>query len=282
MVLAIIVTYNGEKYIEDCLDSLQRQSYPIDILVVDNASKDNTCKIIQRRYPSVELFQVGYNSGFAHGNNLGMQYAIDRGYDYVMLINEDTIADSKLVEKMLQFANHETAVIPKIYMNGALTKVWYGAGKIDFKTYTAVNCQSEQSEMLTEVTFMTGCCMFIHTDILKKVGFFDESFFMYYEDTDLSLRLYENQIKMIYVPSTYVWHRIQGKISKPYYAYYMERNWLMLLKKHRKTFKCSCFRVVIKEWEKIVLNPDSYTVAFQRYKAKGIVDFIRNKIGMME
>lgn len=282
MVLAIIVTYNGEKYIDDCVKSLIAQTRKVDILLVDNASSDDTCNIVRNKYPEIKIIDIGYNSGFAHANNTGMQYAIDKGYEYVMLINEDTVSDRFLVEKLIKAADENTAVIPKIYMNGLLSKVWYGAGKIDFENCIAINCQEEFIEQMMEVSFMTGCCMLIHTGILRRVGMFDEDFFMYYEDTDLSLRFYENNIRMIYIPDTFVWHRVQGKIGKGYYAYYMERNWLLFLKKHVKTFHCSITQIVIKELYHIIFTPDIYTVAFKKYKLKGIIDFIANKTGMMK
>lgn len=282
MILTIIVTYNGEKYIEDCLDSLLAQTHSIDILIVDNASSDNTCSIVQNKYPTVKIINIGYNSGFAHANNVGIQYAIDRGYKYVMLINEDTISDNMLVENLLKYADEQTAVTPKIYMNGSQTKLWYAAGKIDFKTCEAVNCQKELADQVVEVSFMTGCCMFLHTEILRKIGLFDENFFMYYEDTDLSLRMYENNIKMIFNPDAHLWHRLQGKTTKGYYVYYMERNKLFFLNKHKKLFDCNILKFILCSIKKTIIKPNIYIIAFNKYKVKGIIDFIKNKTGMME
>lgn len=282
MVLAIIVTYNGEKYIEDCIENLQSQTQQIDILVVDNDSTDDTCEIITRKYPRVKVLETGYNSGFACGNNIGIQYAMERGYEYVLLINEDTFSDQMLVEKLLAYANCETAVIPKIYMNGSRTKVWYAAGKLDLKKRRALNCQKELVNSVTEVSFMTGCCMFIHTDIFRKVGLFDEKYFMYYEDTDLSMRMYRQGIKMLYIPDTYVWHRIQGKTRKEYYAYYMTRNRLYFLKKYRDVFHCGICRLVCDEIYDIFCRPDIYGRTFWKCRIHGVMDFIGKRMGRME
>lgn len=282
MILTIIVTYNGEKYIEDCLASLQGQTHQTDILVVDNDSADQTCEIIEKNYPQVKLLKLGCNSGFAHANNVGIQYAMEQGYEYVLLINEDTVADPSLIQKLLKYADNKTAVIPLIYMNGSKTKVWYAAGKLDFEKCRVINCQENLKSRVTEVTFMTGCCMFIHTDVFREVGLFDENFFMYYEDTDLSLRMYEHQIKMLYVPDTYVWHRLQGKTKKPYYAYYMTRNKLYFLKKHAGAFQRSIYRIVFDEIFRIIFHPDAYTKAFAKYQLKGIRDFLKKRMGRLE
>lgn len=282
MILTIIVTYNGEKYIEDCLASLQSQTHQTDILVVDNDSVDQTCEIIEKNYPQVKVLKLGYNSGFAHANNVGIQYAMEQGYEYVLLINEDTVADQYLIQELLRYADNKTAVIPQIYMNGSKTKVWYAAGKLDFEKCRAINCQENLKNKVTEVTFMTGCCMFIHMDVLREVGLFDEKFFMYYEDTDLSLRMYKHQIRMLYVPDTYVWHRLQGRTRKPYYAYYMTRNKLYFLKKHAGVFQRSIYRLAFDEVFRIIFRPDAYTKAFAKYQLKGIWDFLKKRMGRVD
>lgn len=280
-VLTIIVTYNGEKYIEDCIDSLLRQTQGTDILLIDNGSMDNTRKIVHEKYSFINIIDVGYNSGFAHANNVGIKYAMDNGYEYVMLINEDTVSDNKLVEKLLKSVGPQKAVIPRIYMDGALTKTWYAAGKIDFENRQVINCQEDLMDQMAEVSFMTGCCMLIHTDIFHKVGLFDEDYFMYYEDSDLSLRMYLQGIQMLYIPDTYVWHRIQGKKERGYYVYYMERNRLYFFKKYAKIFHCNTFQLVLEEIWRMFLFPDIYMIVFSRYKIKGLFDFARNKMGMM-
>lgn len=281
--LALIVTYNGESYIEDCLNSLLHQTVSIDILVVDNASEDRTREIVDEYFTKVNLINVGYNSGFAHANNIGLKYAIDENYDYVLMINEDTIAEKTLVSELIKYANNNTATIPKIYSDPFKKIIWYAAGNVDFKTGIASNIQDEYryTDQCINVNFMTGCCMLVHTDIIKKVGFFDEDFFMYYEDTDLSLRMYENGINMIYVPSTYIWHRIQNRKDKPYKIYYMMRNRLYWIRKHKVCFQKSCFSIILSEIKRLLTKPNVYDITFIQYQAKGIVDFIKGKKGKM-
>jgi hypothetical protein len=282
-VLALIVTYNGENYIEDCLKSLLQQTISIDILVVDNASEDRTRKIIDEYFTNVKLINVGYNSGFAHANNIGLKYAIDENYDYVLMINEDTIAEKTLVSELIKNANNNTATIPKIFSDPFKKTIWYAAGNIDFKTCKASNVQDEYryTDQCLNVNFMTGCCMLLHTAIIKKVGFFDEDFFMYYEDTDLSLRMYENGINMIYVPSTSIWHRIQNRRFRPYQMYYIMRNRLYWIIKHKGCFQKSCFSIILSEIKRMVTKPNVYDITFIQYQTKGIVDFIKGKKGKM-
>lgn len=280
-ILGIVVTYNGEAYIEDCLNSLEHQMFPIDILVVDNDSKDNTREMIEKYFPHVKVINIGYNSGFAHANNVGMQYAIERNYDYVLLINEDIHAEKELVYVLMKYADTNTAVIPKIYSDPFYKSVWYGAGKIDFKTCMASNVQRECIDKCVRVNFMTGCCMLLHTNIIKKIGYFDESFFMYYEDTDLSLRMYENDVNMLYVPYTHIWHRVQNRKDKQYKIYYMTRNRLLWIKKHRKCFKKGCIMLALLEIKRILFEPTINDTIWKKYKIKGICDFFKGKKGIV-
>lgn len=279
MILTIIVTYNGEEYIEDCLHSIQKQTCMTDVLVVDNGSADNTCSLVEKEYPQVRLLKLERNIGFAGANNVGIRYAMERGYEYVLLLNEDTVADQFLIQKLMKYVGKNVAVIPKIYMNGSRTKVWYAAGQLDFERGVAINCREDFMDKVMEVTFMTGCCMLIHVNVFAEVGLFDENYFMYYEDTDLSIRMYKHKIKMLYVPDTYVWHRLQGKGTKPYYAYYMTRNRLYFLQKHSKDFQVKICSVIGNEIKKNVLDHDISTKAFRRYRLKAIQHFIKGHMG---
>lgn len=279
MILTIIVTYNGEEYIEDCINSMQRQTYQTDILVVDNGSADNTCKLIEEGYPQVKLIRNEKNTGFAGANNIGIRYAMEHGYEYVLLLNEDTVSDRFLVQRLLEQADFHTAVIPKIYSNGSLTKVWYAAGGLNFEEGDSINCQEEFMDEVVEVNFMTGCCMLLPTIVFSEIGLLDENYFMYYEDTDLSIRLYEHQVKMLYIPYTYVWHRLQGRIMKPCVAYYGIRNRLYFMKKHSGTFRKRICKVMINEIARNIFCHDIYVRAFRRYRLKGIWDFARGHMG---
>src|SRR5690606_32751995 len=88
-VLSIIVTYNFEPWLDKCLSSLLHSSYPTDIIIIDNASQDNTVKLIRQNYPQIILLESRVNLGFGKANNLGFAYALDKGYDFVFLVNQD-------------------------------------------------------------------------------------------------------------------------------------------------------------------------------------------------
>ena len=241
LILAILVTYNSEIYIEKCIQSLKNQTYTsIDILVVDNASTDNTVKIIRDKYKEIKIIECEYNTGFAKGNNLGLEYAIKKKYDYTLIINEDVVVDKNLVQNLLKYANETTVVAPDIYSDLVLENLWYSNGYMDFEKGIAANVTyRNDTTLVNDVSFISGCCELVHTDIWKKIGGFSEEYFLYYEDVDLSMKMILNHISMRCTHETWVWHRIKSSGRKPYYYYYMARNRFLFLKKYQRQFKHS-------------------------------------------
>lgn len=274
-IAIIIVTYNGEIYIRACLDSILKQSYKeFDIIVVDNASTDHTVDIIQKYCPLVKLICLDKNIGFAGGNNVGIRYALEQGYSYTLLLNEDTIVDSDLLTRFIAVADSSTVVTADTYRDLEMTKLWYSNGGIDFELANAFNVSNQVVTECDDVTFVSGCCMLVHRAIWKRVGLFDEEFFLYYEDTDLSTRFFENQIAMKCLHTTWVWHRTKIPNRNGYYYYYMARNRLLWVQKHKQLFSKD-ESVIIEE----ILAEENLPIGGKQSKLNGIEDFKNKKYG---
>ena len=119
-ILTIIVSYNFEKWISRCLNSLKASSHPTDIIVIDNCSKDRTVEIIQKEYPQVRLIANSANLGFGRANNIGMQIAMKEGYDAVFLLNQDAwIGNDTLAVLAAQAVRHpEFGILSPVHLNG--------------------------------------------------------------------------------------------------------------------------------------------------------------------
>ena len=100
-VYVVIVTCNGEKWVENCFDSLKNSSYPVETIVVDNSSTDNTVPRIKKAYSDVILIESDINLGFGRANNIGIKYALENQADYVFLLNQDAWIEKETIEKML-------------------------------------------------------------------------------------------------------------------------------------------------------------------------------------
>ena len=111
LVYVIVVNYNGAKYLQTCLSSIEQQTYPnYETIVIDNASTDNSEEYIRQYFPKITLIQAERNLGFARGNNLAIKSALDQKADYVFLVNNDTELESDLIEQLIKTAERDPSV----------------------------------------------------------------------------------------------------------------------------------------------------------------------------
>lgn len=249
LVYIILVNYNGLEHTLECIESLQEIDYRnFRIIVVDNASSDDCCKKISEKYKYVYCIQSKKNLGFAGGNNLGIKFAMENKADYVLLLNNDTTVEKNflkvLVNEQLKDKNKNVKVtIAKIKNYYDRNIIWYAGGDIDlFKANTIVYGLREedngQFDSKKEVGFASGCCMLIDKEVIEKVGYLNESYFLYYEDTDYSCRIRKGGYKMMYCPESVIYHKesVSTERFSENYQYYFVRNRL-LFTKNNMSFK---------------------------------------------
>ena len=252
-VYAIIVNWNGKADTCECLSSLEkiRKNYQtLSVVVVDNGSTDNSLKEIKEKFSWVHCIDAGTNLGFAGGNNIGITYAKERKAEYIWLLNNDTVVDINVLHALSSFHNPSVgAVGSKIYFYKGcefhkdryekkdLGRVlWYAGGIIDWNNMLAshrgvdeIDCGQYDKEDMTD--FITGCSFFIRTGIIDQVGSLGESYFMYMEDLDYSLRIQRAGLKTVYNPTSIVWHKnasSSGGSGSSLHEYYQTRNRLLI------------------------------------------------------
>lgn len=245
----IIVTYNAEKYIQDCIASVIKTGYAhLKIVVIDNASSDNTIKILQLFGDSVEIITNKSNKGYAQANNQGLRYLEKQQCDYFILLNPDTVVSQDLIEELLKGFDSKGvgAVSPIITYHQNPQIIWYAGGdfnKIFFYTrHPGMNTPLNNLNLKSFTTdFTTGCCMMISNTALKQIGYLDEELGAYFEDVDYCLRLKEQRLKCLMVPKQLVTHRVSSATGNEgsnelsaYRAYYFARNPFFLMKDHAK------------------------------------------------
>lgn len=279
-VAVILVNYNGEKVLIDCIRSIKKQTYQnVDIILVDNHSTDESVKIVELSYPDIMICKLENNKGFTGGNNVGIKLAREMGYDYLMLLNTDTEIDEKLIERLLDFADENTAVIPAIYSDKGKKAIWYGGGKMCLKDGKCYNRYYTDAKKPMEVTYMVGCCMFLHSNIFNKIGDFDDNYFLYYEDGDLSMRMLLAGVKMFYVPDTWVWHKVQFKTLQNYMIYYMTRNYLYFIKKYSQYVEINAYKVAVQNCLTVIRNLSGSNFNHNKYILLATKDFFIGKKG---
>lgn len=248
MKLAVIlVNYNGKQYNEACIESLlsQRGGHEVKIILVDNASQDDSMRIIQERYgadPRIETIFLDDNYGFSYANNVGIRRAGEWKADYVLLLNNDTEACDNLLTELLSCADRHplSMIAPKICYSDRKEVLWSAGGEVSPLVrkvrHIGLDRKDEgQFDKERRVGFATGCCLLLPWAVIGKAGLLDERFFLYYEDTEYCFRLQELGIDIWYCPQAKLYHKV-GASSKgadsPLCAYYIARNWLLCSRLH--------------------------------------------------
>lgn len=229
-IAIILVNYNGLKDTFECLRSLEESSIPLQAIVIDNASKENEAFLISKSFPNVHVIRSEENLGFSGGNNLGIKWALDCGYKYIALLNNDTIVQRNTFELLKTVTDTNTVALPIIYYHSIPTDVWFGGGYINKFTGNALH-----KERSCNMNFVNGCCFMACREIWIKVGFLDESYFMYNEDTDFSIRLQNNEVRISLVPKAVIYHKVgmsSGGVLSPLNIYYVTRNRIRVIRKH--------------------------------------------------
>jgi Predicted glycosyltransferases len=238
----VIVNYNGEKYQNDCIRSLYSMNYQnFEIIVVDSASKDQSIALLKKEFPNVHILEEHDNVGVAVGNNIGIRYSVSLNTEYTLLLNNDVELHSELISELLQKADSDTIVVPKIYYYEPNNLLWFAGGKLLWNKGSAMHVgihEEDRGQYDKEIliTYAPTCCMLIHNRIFERIGMIDEKMFMYYDDTDLCARMQENGIRLLYVPTAKMWHKVSsssGGENSKLNVYYMFRNQLYFMKKHK-------------------------------------------------
>ena len=240
-VFIIILNWNNWSDVVECLESLKNNDYPnYQVVIVDNGSRKRPTA------PSAEI-KIIYNKdnlGFAGGNNVGIKYALEKGADYVLLLNNDTLVKRDFLSKLIEVGEKDKKfglLGPKIYFADQKEKIWFAGGQVNWlynkgimRGYDEIDIGQYDSSEIQETDYITGCCLLIKKAVIEKIGLMPEDYFLYYEDTDWSLAAQKAGFKCIFVPNAKIWHKgskssIEGS---PSYIYYHVRNGLMMAQKY--------------------------------------------------
>jgi len=243
-VLISVLNWNNAADTINCVRSIQKQDYKdYSIVVIDNASVDNSLFVLRKELSGIELIASKVNHGYAGGNRLGWEWGKDKGFELFWIVNNDAEVKpdclAKLVEAYLKYGNNLYGGISLEPDNETIS---FAGGfefdhskTIDFKTYNKYSGKkiSELKEGLTlrEVGDVNGANMLIPAEIIKKYGYLDTRFFMYAEELDYCFKLRrDHNISSFLVPGAIVIHNASASFKKSpelkfIGIYYSFRNW---------------------------------------------------------
>ena len=216
-----VLNWNGRDLTLDCLSSLEKITYPnVKVYVIDNGSSDNSVTAIRNQFPDYEIIELPENYGFSRGNNAGFELVKQKA-DYTIFLNNDTIVDPNFVEPLINAMESNSTVkqsTPKIFYADNLDYIWFGGGKVSLWAGWIRHLGIRQKDSMQfsfnrNVDYATGCCVCMRTVDFESIGMFDESFLMYGEDVDLSLRFRKQGGQILFVPESKIWHKVSSSIG---------------------------------------------------------------------
>ena len=244
-VAVILVNWKKYELTSKCIESIFESKYlNFKVILIDNQS--DKLKISKFKWKKkIHTILNKSNEGFAKANNQGIEYALKNNFDYVLILNNDTIIKSNLILKLIEISQKRNLLaIQPLVLNQYGNKVWNGGGKINnfFGTFRTIKTKENSFK---NIEWFTGCCCLFDIELFKEIGMFDEKFFAYYEDVDFSLRILKKGIRIGFTDETHLYHygsvssksknNFDGKLS-PYVHYLNIRNHILVLRKHSQIF----------------------------------------------
>jgi hypothetical protein len=216
-VWIIIVNWNGRDLTLECLRSLRDLTYrEHTVLVVDNGSTDGSADAIALHHPEVRLLRLEKNLRFAGGNNQGMRYALDHGAAMMVLLNNDTVVRREFLHSMVMRALEDRRigmVAPKICYYSSPETIWYAGGIIHpwlgIMRHRGIREKDRGQYGTAEDTgYATGCCVLVTREMVEVTGLLDESYHMYAEDADWSMRARASGFRIVFEPRATILHKV--------------------------------------------------------------------------
>lgn len=199
-VLVIIISYHFKPWIDRCLGSLSASEYPVDVLVIDNGSKDDSLSYIRTHYPHVRLIDNQANLGFGKANNIGIQIALEEGYDAAFLMNQDAWVGKDTIGTLVRLCQDhpEYGILSPVHLTASEENIDPG-----FSHYSGVKEISRLpvQQDIVPLTFVNAAFWMIPTDVFKRVGGFSSLFYHYGEDKDFINRLSFHGYLVGYAPN---------------------------------------------------------------------------------
>ena len=237
-LVAVVLNWNGGEDTPRALASLEG----IETICVDNGSSDGSDAVVERDFPAVELIRTGANLGFAGGNNVGIRRALERGADWVLLLNNDAVAAPGLAAalELAAAARPDAGVLAcKVMFESGQTVMYAGAtfrAGVGYSGRVRGHGGPDVYDAMQDTGRADGAAMAVSRAAIERVGLLDESLFLYVEDVDWSLRIRDAGFAVVFVPDAVAFHRgsaSSGGSASTARLYYSARNTILVSERAR-------------------------------------------------
>ncbi len=297
-VAVLILTWNRVDEVVPCLDSIKAKlDYKnADIVVMDNGSEDETVPTVKRDYPWVKLLENGTNLGFCRGNNVGLKWALEQGYDYMMLLNSDTEYVPGLIPELVRTMEED----PKIGIVGAKNVLMenpeYTWGKYGVVTWGPMLVRTvgrfvpddRLNDPPKDVPWVIGNACMMRRTALEKIGLFDEEFWQCNEDVDWCYRCRKAGYRVVYVDRAAILHKGGSSADISHkkifsYGYFIGRNAWTFARKHANPFQKAklLFMMILGMVGRITffsLDATKNAILGQQHFVRGMIDGMKGRL----
>jgi GT2 family glycosyltransferase len=243
-----ILNWNGLSDTLECLGSLYSQDYPnFEVVVVDNASHDNSVEAIRTSYPQAKLIINAENLGFTGGNNAVMRYAMQNGAEYIWLVNNDAVVEPDCLRRLVQCAESDASiglVSPLIYYFDNRENLQFAAGRvINWESLSlSPGMDLDSLRRYNRDLLLWGTALLVKRQTVESVGYLKEEYFAYDEDIEYSLRTLRRGFRNAVCTAAVIYHKNNALIQKsgarsPLYYYLLFRNRLLLGREYLESVK---------------------------------------------
>ncbi len=238
-VLILILNWNGKTDTLECLASLAAaQPNPLfSTLIVDNGSSDDSVHAIRAAYPDVPILETKKNLGFAGGNNAGIRWALGKSFEWILLLNNDTVVAPDLIKRLMDAAKKKPSVKiwgAKIYRYHDRERIDHLGGfwdqtRAEFVSHASGQLDDGSFEEMQRVDYVCGAALLMHTSVPQTIGLLEESFFLLWEESDFCTRARHAGFEIWTAPQARIWHKVSASFigGKPHMQYFWWRNRLL-------------------------------------------------------
>jgi hypothetical protein len=241
-ILIVILNWQQPEVTIACVRTVQAIAEPpFDMLLIDNGSRDDSAVILQKALPEIPLLALPENLGFAGGCNVGLRHAIEQGYEYALLLNNDAFPEPDMLSKLFAEMGPDVGLVsPKVLYHSERDIISFGGGRqhpllLEVRDDAAEKKDGPEWEMTREVDYLWGTCWLVNLAALQKVGLLDERFFMYYEDLDWSIRFRQTGYRLLWVGKARLYHhesRSTGGTDSSLRRYYLARSSVIFFRRY--------------------------------------------------
>jgi GT2 family glycosyltransferase len=245
----VIVNKDLKLDTSECVDSLQKAGASLEkIVIVDNGSRDDSVRYLKERYGNeLNVIEAKENFGYPYGLNLGVNFFVERGAEWLILMNNDTVVANdflKVLEKTVNSKREYLLFAPMILYYDLPKTIWFMGAKIIPGTLLFTNehrgmLDSKKFPDVIPVDFVHGCAMIVHKSVFELIGLFDDTSPIYGDDVDFSWRARSAGFKMAAIPDAKLWHKVSAFMQKhkPKTRYLRIRNQIWFYRKYSKGFQ---------------------------------------------